>query len=255
MGIGLQHFISPACVSVCAAVVLAASACGGSPALAHHLSSGCGDGRRIAITFDDGPHPPYTQQILDVVTSHGATATFFDEGEAVTAHPEIARAEVTAGAAVESHSFGHSPDLPSMSHEAFAEDLRRAELALREALGYTPALYRPPFGHTSNTMLEELHKAGYVSIGWDLDSRDWSDASVDEIVSSVLDHAHPGAIVLMHDGGLGGGNPDRSKTIAALPRVLDGLKAQGYTFATVPELTGQPAAQSPHATGAACSAN
>jgi peptidoglycan/xylan/chitin deacetylase (PgdA/CDA1 family) len=78
-------------------------------------------------------------------------------------------------------------------------------------------------------------------VGWDVDSTDWSGASVDQVVSRVLEGVHPGAIVLMHDGGLGGGNPDRATTVAALPRIIDGLRARGYSFVTVPELTGAPA--------------
>jgi hypothetical protein len=97
------------------------------------------------------------------------------------------------------------------------------------AAGFAPALYRAPYGHTGDTMLRVLGTEGYTSIGWDIDSTDWSDASVDAIVSSVLDQAHPGAIVLMHDGGLGGGNPERTTTLAALPRIIDGLAARAQT--------------------------
>jgi peptidoglycan/xylan/chitin deacetylase (PgdA/CDA1 family) len=104
-------------------------------------------------------------------------------------------------------------------------------------------------------MLGELHRAGYVSIGWDLDSRDWaSDSSADDIVRNVLDAAHPGAIVLMHDGGLGGGDPDRTRTVAALPRIIDGLHERGYDLVTIPELTGAPERQDT-ARGELCSAS
>jgi peptidoglycan/xylan/chitin deacetylase (PgdA/CDA1 family) len=126
-----------------------------------------------------------------------------------------------------------------MSQEAFAADLVRAEDALVSATGARPEFYRSPFGHTSNTMLEEERRRGYTSIGWDIDSEDWSDAAVDRVVSNVLDQAHNGAIVLMHDGGLGGGNADRSTTLAAVPRIIDGLRGMGYGFATVPEITGR----------------
>ena len=141
-----------------------------------------------------------------------------------------------------------------MSAEAFAADFDRGARALTNAMGFEPAIYRSPYGHTSKTMLEVEHERGYTSIGWDVDSTDWKDSSVDEIVAAVLNGAHPGAIVLMHDGGLGGGNPDRTKTIAALPRIIDGLRDRGYVFETVPELTGAPARQG-DAGRAACSAN
>jgi peptidoglycan/xylan/chitin deacetylase (PgdA/CDA1 family) len=240
-----------ACFAACVSTAAAATACGAASARAQHLSSGCANNRNIALTFDDGPNPPYTGQILDLLAAKGAKATFFAEGEAVEAHPDSARDEAARGMAVGSHSFGHSADLPQMSHAAFAADLVRAEKALSDVMG--DKLYRSPFGHTSDTMLEEEHKRGYTSIGWDIDSEDWSDASVDRVISNVLDHAHPGAIVLMHDGGLSGGNPDRSTTLAALPRVVDGLRGQGYSLVTVPEIIGTQ--RQAGGTGAACSAS
>jgi peptidoglycan/xylan/chitin deacetylase (PgdA/CDA1 family) len=240
-------------LALCVAAASLAGACAAAPAKAHHLSFGCGGTRRIALTFDDGPNPPYTGQILDLLTAAGARATFFDEGEAVEAHPDIVRDEIARGMTVGSHSYSHSPDLPVMSHAAFADDLRRAEDALVAALGAKPDIYRSPYGHTSGVMLEEERKRGYTSIGWDIDSEDWADASADRVVTNVLGHAHPGAIVLMHDGGLGGGNPDRSTTIAALPRIVEGLRQQGYTLVTVPEVAGLSATGN-HAE-ATCSAN
>lgn len=247
----------PAVLAAICALSLGAAAfpgCG-APARARHVSSGCDQGRRIALTFDDGPNPPYTQQILDILQERGATATFFLEGEAAAAHPEIARAEQEAGMAAGTHSLSHRDDLPSLSAAQFRDDLDHASDAIAAALGFVPGIYRAPYGHTSGTMLEVEHERGYTSIGWDLDSTDWkADSSPDAIVAAVLDGAHPGAIVLMHDGGLGGGDPDRSRTIAALPRIIDGLRAQGYTFDTVPALTGAPARRG-DPERPACSAN
>jgi len=92
-------------------------------------------------------------------------------------------------------------------------------------------------------MLRGLYRAGYVSIGWDIDSEDWRDVPSDQIVEKVLSEAHPGGIVLLHDGGIGAGNPDRTATVEALPRILDGLRQRGYEPVTVPDLTGVPVAQ------------
>jgi len=247
-----HHKLAPLLALSVAAASLT-GACAAAPPKARHLSFGCAEGRRVALTFDDGPNPPYTEQILDLLTTAGVHATFFDEGQAVEARPDIVRDEIARGMTVGSHSYGHSQDLPAMSHTAFADDLRRAEDAIVAAIGEKPRIYRSPFGHTSDTMLEEEQKRGYVSIGWDVDSEDWSRTSVDRVVSNVLDRAHPGAIVLMHDGGLGGGNPDRSTTVAALPRIIGGLRQQGYTLVTVPEIAGITTAGG-HAE-ATCSAN
>jgi peptidoglycan/xylan/chitin deacetylase (PgdA/CDA1 family) len=92
-------------------------------------------------------------------------------------------------------------------------------------------------------MLRGLYRTGYVSIGWDIDSGDWNDVPSDQIVENVLSEAHPGGIVLLHDGGIGGGNPNRAATVEALPRILDGLRERGYEPVTVPDLTGVPVAQ------------
>ena len=223
-------------------LVVLSPGCRTGASKAQHLSFGCREGHRIALTFDDGPNSPYTEQILDILQSHGVTATFFDEGQAAESNPALVRRELALGMAVGSHSYAHGTDLPTLTRADFAIDLQEAEASLTPVLGYKPALYRAPYGHTSQNMLDELHAEGYVSIGWDVDSTDWSGATVDAVVSSVLDQVHPGAIVLMHDGGLGGGNANRSTTIAALPRIIDGLRERGYAFVTVPEITGAPAA-------------
>jgi peptidoglycan/xylan/chitin deacetylase (PgdA/CDA1 family) len=208
-----------------------------------HYSTGCTNGNRIALTFDDGPNPPFTGQILDILEEHHAAATFFVEGQAVGRDPDDVRRELAAANAIGSHSYAHSDALDQVDRNAFADDLERAEQVIKPVVGFTPGLYRAPYGHTSDAMLRELRAHGYVSIGWDIDARDWSDDPPDTIVRNVLENAHPGAIVLMHDGGLGGGDPDRQRTIAALPRIIDGLRAEGYELVTLPELIGVAEAQ------------
>jgi peptidoglycan-N-acetylglucosamine deacetylase len=207
---------------------------GAAPAT--HFSSGESCRRAVALTFDDGPNPPYTQRLLDILRANDATATFFVVGEAALAHPEVVREERDSGMAVGLHSYGHSSELFTMDGGEFRADLDQAEAAIGGILGYKPAFYRAPYGHTSETMLRELRAAGYSSVGWDVDSDDWEEGSADAIAQKVLAEAHPGAIVLLHDGGLGGGNPDRTATIEALAAILAGLRERGYEFLTVPEI-------------------
>ena len=254
MGNANRRSLRPSLGLAALLVVALFAGCRSGVSKAQHLSFGCREGHRIALTFDDGPNSPYTEQILDILESRGVTATFFDEGLAVKSNPAVVKRELALGMAVGSHSYAHGDDLPMLSREAFTIDLRAAEDVLTPVLGFTPALYRSPFGHTSDNMLAGLGARGYTSIGWDLDSTDWSDATTDAIVRAVLDNAHPGDIVLMHDGGLGGGRADRTTTIEALPRIIDGLREQGYVFATVPQLTGAPL-QHGGKRGATCSAN
>jgi peptidoglycan/xylan/chitin deacetylase (PgdA/CDA1 family) len=212
--------------------------CGRSSASlqALHLCSGESCGRLVALTFDDGPNPPFTEQILEVLKSNGVRATFFEEGQAAAAHPDVVRLLDGEGMDVESHSYSHSEGLTTANAADFRRDLDAAAAVLEGILGRQPRLYRPPFGNTSAVMLKELGDAGYTSIGWDVDSTDWQETDPNKIADAVLSQVHPGAIVLMHDGGLSGGNPDRTATIQALPSILSGLRERGYELKTVPEI-------------------
>jgi len=225
------------------AAFLSSSDCDSGAPKATHVSSGCSDRQQVALTFDDGPNPPYTQQVLDILRAHNAKATFFVEGEAAAAYPDLVRQESELGMAVGSHSYAHLEDLVLEGSDGFQADLKRAEVVLESIVGYRPRLYRAPYGRTSEAMLRGLYRAGYVSIGWDIDSEDWRDVPPDQIVQNVLSEAHPGGIVLLHDGGIGGGDPNRTATVEALPRILDGLRQWGYEPVTVPDLTGVPVAQ------------
>lgn len=226
----------PATMLLLAAVALGLGSSDLVYAHAGHVSRGKGCGRVIALTFDDGPNPPYTQQTVDILKRHGVRATFFVAGQAAAEHPDAVRLLRDAGMAVGSHSYAHSEDLATMQPADFRADLESAEMTLASVLGYKPQLYRAPFGRTSALMLDELRKAGYISIGWDVDATDWRETAPDKIADRVLSEAHPGAIVLLHDGGLSGGNADRSGTIAALPAIIDGLRERGYELVTVPDM-------------------
>jgi len=232
----------------------AVAGCASGTARALHLSNGCAPGRRIALTFDDGPNPPWTQRLLELLRQKGAVATFFLVGDTVQAHPEVARALVDAGMEVGAHSWDHAEDLDRRDAASLDADLARMRAAFERALAFRPALYRAPHGRTSATMLRRLRAAGYVSVGWDIDARDWSDDDAETVVNNVLSKAHPNAIVLMHDGGRSGGHADRSTTLAALPRIIDGLRAQGYELATVSAISGVPE-RGPATEVTACSAS
>jgi peptidoglycan-N-acetylglucosamine deacetylase len=207
-----------------------------SSAQATHVSSGEDCGRLVALTFDDGPNPPFTQQVLDILTVNGVRATFFVEGEAANEHPDVVRLLDAAGMDVEAHSYGHGDNLATASAADFRLDLEHVTGVLERILGRRPLLYRPPFGKASAMSLKELRSAGYTSVGWDVDSTDWRETDPQKITQEALSHVHPGAIVLLHDGGLSGGNPDRTATIEALPAIIAGLRDRGYELKTVPAI-------------------
>lgn len=231
--------ITTSCVLAFTALLLASCSSG---AERRPISSGCPNPRQIALTFDDGPNPPDTDRILGILESTGAKATFFVTGAQTERHPEYIGRLTDAGMAIAAHSYDHERDLEKLPSAAFIGDLRRTDDALTAA-GATTHMFRAPYGHWSDTMLRALADEGYTAVGWDIDSRDWDAATTtDHIVRNVIDSAHPGGIVLLHDGGLGGGDPDRSRTIEALPRIIEALKAGGYALVTVPEITGIPQA-------------
>jgi peptidoglycan/xylan/chitin deacetylase (PgdA/CDA1 family) len=203
------------------------------------ISSGCTNRRAVALSFDDGPNPPYTDRILDILQREHVPATFFVEGEAVAVAQDTVRREVSLGMAVGNHSNAHDGDYADESANSFDADVRAADDAIAAATGQHPRIYRSPYGRWSGTMFRVLHDDGYAAVGWDTDSEDWDPATTAaEITENVVMRAHPGAIILLHDGGLGGGDPDRFRTIAALPQIISRLRDDGYTFLTVPQIIG-----------------
>ncbi len=184
----------------------------------------------IALTFDDGPWPATTQQILDILQQEGVKATFFWVGQAVQSQPGLARQVVNAGHAVGNHSWHHRYE--PMDAVTAASEVDVAARIFNEITGIRTTLFRPPGGYMDNGMADYAKSQGYTIVMWSVSSAD-TDFSSDaqSYVNNVLSAAQPGAIVLLHDGG---GN--RSKTVAALPAIIRGLKAQGYRFVTIPEL-------------------
>jgi peptidoglycan/xylan/chitin deacetylase (PgdA/CDA1 family) len=133
------------------------------------------------------------------------------------------------GDGIGDHSWDHA-NLAVAGARA-ARELTRTNAAIERAAGYRPCLFRAPFGATSPALIAEAGALGMLTVGWDVDPRDWSLPGPDAIVHRILTAAHPGAIVLMHDGG-----GPREETVAALPRVVAQLRGAGYGFVTVPQL-------------------
>ena len=190
--------------------------------------SGPRAGRRIALTFDDGPSE-YTPQVLRVLGRYGVRATFFEIGEAVAADPAAARAVVRGGNLVGNHTWSH----PELTEATTPAQLTRAEAAIRAATGVAPCLMRPPYGAASARVVALARVMGLNTIQWDVDPRDWSLPGARVIAHRVLAAAHPGAIVIMHDGG-----GPRAQTVRALRRVVPRLLHRGYRFVTVAGLLG-----------------
>lgn len=181
--------------------------------------------RIVALTFDDGPSG-YTRGVLRALDRFDAKATFFVLGKEVSGREKTLRQMLAAGHEIGNHSFSHRiyPGL---------DDLRQTNQRIESATGFTPCLFRPPYGAVSRSLLDEARHAGLDTIAWDVDPTDWSTPGAAAIYKRVVGAVHNGAIVVMHDGG---GN--RSQTVAALPAIIKNLRLRGYRLVTVTEALG-----------------
>ncbi|WFF02403.1 bifunctional polysaccharide deacetylase/glycosyltransferase family 2 protein [Micromonospora sp. WMMD964] len=190
--------------------------------------------RTIALTFDDGPDPRWTPQILDMLRRHGAQATFFVVGARVNEHPELVRRILAEGHEIGSHTFTHA-DLATVSPWRRDLELSLTRKAVAAATGREVTLFRPPFSSVpaaltdpEYTALRGAAQAGHVAVLADLDTKDWQRPGSEQIVRAATPKQGRGAVVLMHDGG-----GDRAQTLAALDRLLPALADRGYRFTTV----------------------
>ncbi len=184
--------------------------------------------KRVALTFDDGPSPVYTPQILSILKANHAKATFFVVGKWVNRYQNITKEEHNQGHEVGNHTEHH----PQMSLVT-TEEITQCDHEVHQAIGLVPKLVRPPGGHLNDHFLHIAKGTHHTIImwSWDVDSKDWSKPGVQKIVSAVIDHVSPGDIIILHDGG-----GLRKQTVAALPIILHKLKEQHYECVTVTEL-------------------
>lgn len=194
--------------------------------------------RQIALTFDDGPHPVHTARLLDALAARGVIATFYVLGSQVDANPQLAARIVREGHEIANHSYSHR-DLTRMSAAGIRTELVRTRDAIRQATGVVPTNLRPPFGAQNATVRSVAAELGYPIIMWSVDTRDWESRNVNSILSHFVDghgnvRIREGDIILMHD--------IHPTTIDAAIRAVDILLAAGFTFVTVSDLIGTPAA-------------
>lgn len=193
---------------------------------------------RIALTFDDGPDPRFTEQVLDILRAENVPATFFVMGSRAIAYPEIVQRMVAEGHIIGNHTYFH-PNLVKEGDLATLErEVMRTEDTLNDLIGYRTKLFRAPYGFLYNELVEKLAELNYSIIVWSVDSLDWQEDPPAEIAANVLNNVQPGAIILMHDGG--DWDADRTNTIESLKQIIPTLKQQGYEFVTVPQLLNIP---------------
>jgi peptidoglycan-N-acetylglucosamine deacetylase len=177
--------------------------------------------RVIYLTFDDGPHSPYTEQIVELLSQHNAKATFFVVGRLAQANSDLIRNMYEAGHGIGNHTWNHR-SLQGVSREIFTEEMSSTTRAVGK---YMASCMRPPYGATDADTHTYASEIGYSVVMWSIETWDWKRPGASTIASRVINQAFPGAIVLLHDGG---GN--RSQTVSALEMILKELTAQGYSF-------------------------
>jgi cellulose synthase/poly-beta-1,6-N-acetylglucosamine synthase-like glycosyltransferase/peptidoglycan/xylan/chitin deacetylase (PgdA/CDA1 family) len=204
----------------------------------------------IALTFDDGPDPQWTPQILDLLAKHHAHATFFVIGEKVNEHPELVRRMLAEGNDVGVHTFTHA-ELVTVPLWRRQIELALCQNAIAGAAGVTSTLLRPPFSSEPDALtadeyaaLRSVAQGRYMTVLADHDTEDWRRPGVPAIIAAATPTPGTGALVMMHDGG-----GDRSQTVAAVDSLLTTLAARGYTFTTVSSALGLPPVDVPAGQG------
>jgi peptidoglycan-N-acetylglucosamine deacetylase len=197
---------------------------------------------KVALTFDDGPDPEWTPRILDALAAVQVPATFFIIGANGELHPEILRREVREGHEIGIHTFTH-PNIAAITPTQFQLELTATQRLLASAVGRHSLLFRPPYAvdaepETPDQVrpIEMASQLGYLTVGMQIDPDDWQRPGVDEIVRRTLEDAQNGEgnVILLHDAG-----GDRSQTVAAIPKLVGALRAQGFEFVPVAQLLGQ----------------
>ena len=186
----------------------------------------------VALTYDDGPYPPYTNQLLDILDRYQVKATFFEIGRNIEKHPEIVKMIVARGDELANHSYSHK-DMMFKPREVLLSEIEKTDKLLQElGVKQDSISFRPPWGRrfvVLSYLVSQMHKK---LIMWDVDSQDYEKThTVEDIANRVIENVRSGSIVVMHDGG-----GDRSKTVAATEMIVKDLQSKGYKFKTVSEL-------------------
>ena len=197
-----------------------------------------GGGKRIALTYDDGPNDPHTLRLLDVLAKHEVKTTFFMIGRFVRERPEIAQAVAQAGHVIGNHTFTH-PLLIFQSQEQTRTQLQDCRAALSDVIGEQSNLFRPPFGGRRPATLRIARDLGLEPVMWNVTGYDWSAPPAAVIEKKVVRQMQGGDVVLLHDGGHKGMGADRAQTVIATDNLIRRYKDQGYEFVTVQAVSHQ----------------
>ncbi|CAH1208997.1 Peptidoglycan-N-acetylglucosamine deacetylase [Paenibacillus plantiphilus] len=200
----------------------------------------------IALTFDDGPDPVQTNEILDLLEQYDAKCTFFVVGKRVSQYPEIAKRIVAEKHEIANHTYSHTYFHIPAAENIVRNEIERTEDEIYKATGRKSVLFRPPGGKYDETIIKVSNGMGLVPVmwSWHQDTQDWRRPGVQHILNKVLRNARNGDIVLFHDHVQG-----KSQTIRALELILPELHARGFRMVTVSELIKSSIAETHQRTG------
>jgi peptidoglycan/xylan/chitin deacetylase (PgdA/CDA1 family) len=193
----------------------------------------------VALTFDDGPNPPYTGQILDILKEKQIPATFFLVGQNAARHPELVRRIVSEGHQLGNHTYNHV-DLLKTDRQGIIDEVDKTNKVIAGIIGYAPHVIRPPHGFRDAVVMATMAEFQLKVVEWSVASRDWLNPGAEVIADRTLGQVRNGSIVLLHDGDGIAATAPRDQTVAATRIIIDRLLAQGYTFVTVDEILKAP---------------
>jgi len=197
---------------------------------------GKNDAFNAYLTFDDGPNPEYTPQILETLNEYGVKATFFVVGRNAYLYPKIIREILSNGHSIGIHSYSHIHAWLMLPNFVF-KDLAKSCCILKELIDKQPIWYRPPWGIFNLASPLAAKQNGLTAVYWSVSANDWKlDITPEQIANTVIAKTKPGAIIVLHDNG--GKLSTPKKTIEALPLIIGFLKQQGYRFVTLNESGG-----------------
>lgn len=221
----------------CAGALAYACLIPSSQVFAPVLNRGPAESRSVVLTFDDGPAPPFTDRILDILGEHKISATFFLCGKNVERHPEIARRIVREGHTVGNHTYSH-PLLFAHSRRFMAGEIDRAQNIIERVTGVRPTLFRPPYGARWFGLMPVLRQRRLKMIMWSVAGFDWK-YKTQAIIRAATRRLHPGAVILLHDGHEQPppGGIKQSSTVEALPAIIEAVSRAGLTFVPIEKIT------------------
>ena len=191
-----------------------------------------GNEKIVALTFDDGPHPIYTPQILDILDQYQVKATFFMIGSRMEEYPDTVKEVSARGHLIGNHTYTHPGNLGTLSPKELKWEIDQCQLSMQRIAGQDTHLFRPPRGVLNPEIIKSVQKKGYTIVLWGICTHNYKAPTPEMMAARVINSAHPGLIVLLHDGR----TDFRWKEVVATRLIVENLSQQGYRFVTLEEL-------------------